>query len=235
MIKLDWEDIGTVGVEPIDQDHQQMALMINAVSEALETAEQRDRAKRLVDQLAERFETHCLREHRLFVPGGVDVRHERIAGLLRGLAASIDDGDDDAAALLASVAEALLEEAADDMVLLKTVCGQALDLAERRRYLRFRVALEVAARAGSGERLSVAQLIDISRGGCRYDGAEVADVGEEIVIEVLGELFPGVLVASDELGQHVRFNNHVKKDKIERILLHGVIERAEMAMPETHG
>lgn len=235
MVKLAWDDICAVGIEPIDQDHQQMALMVNTLSDAIAAAEI-ERARNLVGLLAERFETHCLRERRLFVPDDGDVRHDRITRQIAGLAAALADDDDEAAALLPPLADALLEEVADDGVLIKTMCGQALDLAERRRYLRFRVALAVAARAAAGEHLSAAQLIDISRGGCLFaEGGDVAEIGEEIVLEVLGELFPGILVASDDQGRHVRFKDHVESDHMARILLQGVIEPAVVAREDAGG
>ncbi|GEM_PF-2703490 len=238
MVQRAWDDIGVVGIEPIDQDHQQMALMVSALWDAVAAAEI-ERARRLAALLAERFETHCLRERRLFVPDDGDVRHERITEQLAELTAALAGEDDDgqsAAALLPPLAHAMQEEVADDAVLVKTMCGQALDLAERRRYLRFRVALAVAARAAAGEVISAAQLVDISRGGCLLiDGADGAEVGEEIVLDVLGELFPGVLVASDEQGRHVRFKDHVESEHMARILLRGVIEPAALAREEVSG
>lgn len=225
MVRLAWDSIGSVGIEPLDQDHQQMALIINALSDALGQQDV-ERAHSLAGLLAERFETHSLRERRLFVPGidSTDVRHDRIAERLRALPEVLDSGD--AAAALEQLADDLLEEIEDDAVLVKTMCGQALDLAERRRYLRFRVAMEVAARLAHGA--LTAELVDISRGGCLFvDGTEVdPEIGQEVVLEVMGELFPGILVASNEQGRHVRFNGEVDAERMARILLHGVIDPA---------
>lgn len=222
MVRLAWDNIGSVGIEPLDQDHQQMALIVNALSDALGQQDV-ERALSLAHLLADRFETHSLRERRLFVPGGgsTDVRHERITERLRSLPDALDTGE--AEVMLEQLAADLLEEIEDDAVLVKTMCGQALDLAERRRYLRFRVAMEVAARLAHGA--LTAELVDISRGGCLFvDGTEVdPEIGQEVVLDVMGELFPGVLVASNEQGRHVRFAGEVDADRMARILLHGVI------------
>ena len=250
MVKLAWDDIGTIGIEPVDQDHQQMTLMVNTLFEAI-TANDITRARGLAALLAERFETHCLREGRLFVPEGIDVRHalitRQMAELVESLAEDVKDTETSGAIFrLQTVSDSLLEEIADDGVLVKTMCGQALDLAERRRYLRFRVALAVAARAAAGEDVSPVTLINISRGGCLFantpdstntgaDAADSTEIGQEVVMEVLGQLFPGILVASDEQGQHVRFHDHVESDHMAKILLRGVIEPAAEAKEDGSG
>lgn len=236
MVKLAWDNIGSVGIEPIDQDHQQMALMVNALAEAMQDGAV-DRAKGMAALLAERFETHSLRERRLFVPGGEtgDVRHDRIARRIGELRDAVAEGD--GMDLLQLIADDLLEEVEDDAVLVKTMCGQALDLAERRRYLRFRVAMEVAARLAQGKGVQPGELVDISRGGCLFvDGKDVApEVGQEVVLEVMGEMFPGILVASNEQGRHVRFEGEVDSERMAKILLRGVIEPAALVKEDAGG
>lgn len=222
MVNLAWDAIGCVGIEPIDQDHQQMAVIVNALGDAMQSG-QKERATRLAALLHDRFDVHSQRERRLFIQAAeqTDVRHHRI---LERLAPLRDDVlGTDSAALLDQVAQDLLQEIEDDAVLVKAMCGQALDMAERRRYLRFHVAMEVAARLSESD-VKLAELIDISRGGCLLvDEPELdAKAGQEIVLEVMGELFPGILIASTELGHHVRFDGELDSHRMARILLNSI-------------
>jgi two-component system cell cycle response regulator len=79
MIRFQWDEGMSVGVESIDQDHRRIIDIINQLSEAFEKGSGREVVVGLFDRLEEYASTHFAREERLMEEAGFPGLQEHAA------------------------------------------------------------------------------------------------------------------------------------------------------------